>query len=107
VTNNPADIAPGAYGDQVAFMSNREGNWDIYVVGSDGSGLRRVTRDPANQGLPAWSPDGRALAYVSDQGGRWAVWAMAPDGSGKHRLFEIGGGGLAGDWFQERISWTR
>jgi TolB protein len=106
VTNDPADIAPAAHGGRVAFMSNREGNWDIYVVDSGSSELLRLTSDPANEGLPVWSPDGRALAYVSDRGGQWAVWVMAPDGTAKRMLFEVGGGGLARDWQQERISWA-
>jgi tetratricopeptide (TPR) repeat protein len=102
-------------GGQVAFMSKRDGNWEIYVVDLDGSGLQRLTRDPANDGLPAWSPDGRALAFVSDRGGSWAVWAMRPDGSGQRRLFDVGGpldGQVQGaaphethGWVEERISW--
>lgn len=106
LTANPADTAPAAFNGKVAFMSNREGNWDIYVVNDDGSGLIQLTRGSANEGLPAWAPNGRALAYVSDQGGRWAVWAMATDGSDPRQLFEIEGGGLADDWPQERISWA-
>jgi TolB protein len=106
VTNNSADTAPAVHEDKIAFMSRREGNWDVYVVNDDGSGLVRLTEGKANEGLPAWAPDGRALAYVSDQGGRWAVWAMAPDGSNKRQLFEIEGEGLAGDWPQQRISWA-
>ena len=106
LTTNATDTAPAAYNGRVAFMSNREGHWDIYIVDDDGSGLRRLTQSSANEGLPAWAPDGRALAYVSDQGGQWAVWVMAPDGSDQRQLYEIGGGGLAGDWPEERISWA-
>ncbi len=103
-------------GRQVAFMSLRDGNWEIYVVGTDGSGLQRLTHQPGNDGLPAWSPDGRQLAFVSDRSGRWAVWVMAPDGSGQRRLFDVGGP-LEGEvqnaapheihgWVEERISWA-
>jgi WD40 repeat protein len=103
-------------GQQVAFMSRRDGNWEVYVVNLDGSGLQRLTRDPANDGLPAWSPDGRTLAFVSDRDGRWAVWAMRPDGSWQRRLFDVGGpldGQVRGaashethGWVEERISWS-
>jgi Tol biopolymer transport system component len=86
-------------------MSNRDGNWEIYAMNSDGSGLRRLTQNAANDGLPAWSPDGKTIAFVSDQGGAWAVWAMSPDGSNRRKLFGIGGGGLAFNWQRERISW--
>ena len=106
VTTESQDSAPAVHGDRVAFMSNRGGNWEIYVVNLDGSGLVRLTNQAAHDGLPAWSPDGRTIAFVSDQGGVWAVWAVNADGSGRRKLFDLGGGGLAADWQQERISWT-
>ena len=86
-------------------MTDRDGNWEVYLVNADGSGLKRLTNRMANDGLPAWSPDGKTIAFVSDLGGVWAVWAMDPDGSNPRRLFDMGGGGLASDWLHERISW--
>ena len=105
---DPSATAPAwsPSGDEVAFMSNRDGNWELYVVNEDGSGLRRLTNNAANDGLPTWSPDGQSLAFVSDRGGVWAVWAIHPDGSGQRKLFDIGGGGLADDWQEEQISWA-
>jgi beta propeller repeat protein len=105
LTDRSEDTAPAAYGDKIAFMSNRDGNWEIYLMNGDGSGLKRLTNNAANDGLSVWSPDGRNIAFVSDQGGAWAVWAMSPDGSNRRKLFAIGGGGLAFDWQHERISW--
>jgi hypothetical protein len=112
---SPAPLEGGTGGKQVAFMSQRDGNWEVYVVNLDGSDLQRLTRNPANDGLPTWSPDGRYLAFVSDRTGRWAVWVMRPDGSGQQRLFDINGP-LDGQvhnaapyevqgWVEERISW--
>ena len=102
-------------GRRVAFMSQRDGNWEVYAVRIDGSGLRRLTHDPANDGLPTWSPDGRHIAFVSDRDGSWAVWVMEPDGSEQRRLFALGGP-LDGrvstaaphethGWVEECISW--
>jgi Tol biopolymer transport system component len=97
-------------------MSRRDGNWEIYLVNADGSGLQRLTNDPAEDGLPTWSPDGRALAFVSRRGGSWGMWAMAPNGSGQRLLFALEGSpdGFVGrdtntsrGWLEERISWTR
>lgn len=117
VTNVEADTAPSLSpdGSKVVFMSRREDNWDIYVVNVNGSGLQRLTKDPAQDGLPVWSPDGNAIAFVSDRGGVWAVWVMTPDGKGISQLFTIEGtpDGFVGNdtyasrgWAEERISWT-
>ena len=50
-------------GGEIAFVSSRHGNNEIYVVGADGQGLKRVTRDLAPKYRPAWSPDGERIAY--------------------------------------------
>jgi tetratricopeptide (TPR) repeat protein len=105
LTNKSEDTAPAAYGNKIAFMSNRQGNWEIYIINNDGSGLKRLTNNASNDGLPTWSPNGKTLAFVSNQGGPWAVWAMSPDGSNRRKLFDIGGGGLASDWQSEQIGW--
>ncbi|MBN1657380.1 MAG: PD40 domain-containing protein [Anaerolineae bacterium] len=106
LTDRKEDTAPSAHGDRLAFMSNREGNWEIYLINLDGSGLQRLTKNAANDGLPTWSPDGKTIAFVSDQGGAWAVWAMSLDGSNQRKLFPIGGGGLVSGWQSERIDWA-
>jgi TolB protein len=118
ITNVDEDTAPALSPDgrQVAFMSRREGNWEIYIINADGSDLQRLTNDPADDGLPTWSPDGNAIAFVSNRGGPWAVWAMTPDGSGQRQLFTMEGspdGQVGTDtfasrgWAEERISWTK
>ena len=106
LTDHADDTAPTAHGGKIAFMSNKDGNWEIYLINDDGSGLQRLTDNAANDGLPAWSPDGKTLAFVSNQGGAWAIWAMSPDGSNRRKLFNVGGGGLVFDWEHERISWA-
>jgi TolB protein len=85
--------APSPDGSQIAFMSDQDGNWEIYVVGTDSGGQKpkRLTNDSARDGLPAWLPDGQWLAFVTNRGGRWSVWAMRPDGSDVQKLFELGG----------------
>jgi TolB protein len=107
LTEHPGDTAPSVFGNRIAFMSNRHGNLEIYIMNLDGSGLKRLTNNAANDGLPIWSLDGKTIAFVSDQGGPWAIWAMSPDGSNRRKLFPIGGEGLTFDWQNERISWGR
>jgi tetratricopeptide (TPR) repeat protein len=106
LTDHPDDSAPDLHGNRLAFMSRRDGNWEIYVADAAGGSLQRLTDNQANDGLPTWSPDGQAIAFVSDRGGVWAVWVMSPDGSNCRKLFDVGGGGLLLDWQHERISWA-
>src|SRR5205809_7842958 len=59
---------------------------DIYVMNADGSGQRRVTRNPEYDGYPALSPDGRSIAFDSERQGKVALFVMDADGSGQRRL---------------------
>ncbi len=106
LTDHPSDTMPAVYGKRIVFMSSRAGNWDLYVVNVDGTGLRQLTDDPADEGLPTWAPDGSAIAFVSNKGGSWAVWMIRPDDRESHKLFELGGQGLADNWLQEQIGWA-
>jgi len=40
----------------ITFVSDRDGNWEIYVINADGTGLTRLTNDPRDDMLPAWAP---------------------------------------------------
>jgi len=44
------------YGGQVAYMSNKDGNWHIYVMDADGSNARRVTDGEGDNMFPSWRP---------------------------------------------------
>ena len=60
VTNMQPALSPD--GTRIAFSSNREGLFSIYVIGTDGEGLRRITNGPDSE--PAWSPDGTKIAFA-------------------------------------------
>ena len=50
---------------QLAFVSERDGLPQIYLIHQDGSGLRALTNEVEGACQPAWSPDGAQLAYIS------------------------------------------
>ena len=108
------DWSPAA--DQIVYQSPAGGSWDLYLIGADGSGQRRLTSDPGIEGLPVWSPDGAWIAYLSDAGGDWGIWIMRADGSQRQQLFSFDGGIFTPlavepypnrDWLDEQISWSR
>ena len=65
---------------QIAFSGTRGGITDLYIVGSDGKGLRQLTNDKYGDMQPAWSPDSRRIAFATDRGPETnlSVLKMAP-----------------------------
>ncbi len=50
---------------QIAFVTNRTGAMEIWLMNSDGSGLRKVTDIAEGACQPRWSPDGMKIVFVS------------------------------------------
>jgi hypothetical protein len=96
-TNDPAADENPAWSPgwaRIAFQSNRSGNWDIFTIRADcdpsttdasaACDLQQLTDDPADDMLPAWSPDGRWIAFVSTRGGKADIY-LVPAGGGRAR----------------------
>jgi dipeptidyl aminopeptidase/acylaminoacyl peptidase len=67
-------------GARIAFVSNREGNDEIYVMDADGSGQKRLTTDMDEDLSPTWSPDGSRIAFQSNRDGFNRIHVMDADG---------------------------
>ena len=65
-------------GARIAFSSTRggRGNYDIFVMQADGSGVTRLTDDPAADQDPAWAADGRSLFFTSERNGRGEIYRV-------------------------------
>jgi Tol biopolymer transport system component len=73
-------------GRWVVFESDRASFRDLYRIGPDGSGLRRLTENREGNFDPAVSPDGRWIAFASSRDGDAEVYVMRADGGGQRRL---------------------
>ncbi len=71
---------------QLAFISERDGNPEIYTIMADGSGLQRLTENNALEGSPRWSPDGARIAFHSDRDGNLEIYTMNDQGGDVRRL---------------------
>jgi len=90
-----AQATPSAVRGKIAFARYRFVDnplrREIWVSNPDGTGLRRVSKAPANvvDSSPSWSPDGKRLVFTrcsTDEGAGCAVWAVNADGTGQREL---------------------
>jgi YD repeat-containing protein len=81
-SSRPAGAAPHRAG-RIVFSTMD----DIYVVNADGTGLRQLTKGPAAEFDPSWSPDGHKIAYRAERGQQSAdIYVMNADGSAQRRI---------------------
>jgi TolB protein len=69
-------------GSQIAYLSNRDGNQEVYVMNIDGSNQKRLTKNSIREWGPAWSTDG-AKVFFSSQNvhGFYDLYKANKDGS--------------------------
>jgi TolB protein len=105
LTSDPSDTAPAwsPDGSQVAFVSSRSGNWEIYVVELATGAERRLTENAAIDVAPTWSPDGRRLAFLSNRDRAWAVYLLDVRSGQVQKL--IATGDAYPDPLTERLDW--
>lgn len=89
-----ADFEVSPDGKSIAFDSRGAAQDDLFIVQSDGSGLRQLMDDPPKDRHPSFSPDGRRLAFHSDRSGRYEIWTIAIDGSGLTQLTRTSGSSI-------------
>ncbi len=72
----------------ILFVSDRDGDSDIFAMRDDGSGVKNLTFHAGFDSDPAWSPDGTRIAFVSDRDGNGndEIHVMNRDGSGETRV---------------------
>jgi len=98
MTDNDAnDIEPQVSpdGESILFASNRDGNWDIFVMGNYsiffGTHQKNLTNNPAGDGFPSWSPDGKKIVFMSDRNGFQSIYTMNADGSNQEEVVSLPG----------------
>lgn len=71
---------------KIVFCSDRDGNWEIYLMNDDGTDQTNLTMEPGTDERPRFSPDGSKICFVSWRTGTQQVFTMNPDGSDVRQL---------------------
>src|SRR5688572_24520881 len=77
-------------GRWLVFESRRHGNAELYIIGADGTGERRLTWSGGEDTHPSWSPDGSTIVFDSNRDGVWNLYTIRPDGTAERRLTHPG-----------------
>lgn len=95
-------------GKSIAFtqQDSVRGDWDAYVVRSDGTALQKLMDNPENDGLPNWSPDSTVMVFESFRNNSPSIYVVNADGSGLRPLVDAVGSGPAWSPDGKSVSFT-
>jgi TolB protein len=86
-------------GQRLAFRRMLgETNSEVFVADVDGKHATNLTKSPAFDGWPRWSPDGRWIAFASNKSLNTQIYVMRPDGTEVHRVAPTEGRATAPVW---------
>ena len=75
-----------AYSVTYYSVPQDKSNTELFVMNTDGSDNRQITRSAFREGEPAWIKEGTKLAFLCNEGGSSQVWEMNPDGTARQQL---------------------
>ena len=73
-------------GERIAFISNADGDFEIYVMNYDGSNVKKITDNTYNETIVEWSPDGKQFLFSSDRDEQVDIYVMNTDGSNVRKI---------------------
>jgi Tol biopolymer transport system component/DNA-binding winged helix-turn-helix (wHTH) protein len=76
-------------GQRIAYASDRDGNFDIWVQSLGDDRASKLSSSPAHDWEPAWSPDGKEIAYRSERDGG-GLFVVSSTGGEERRLTNFG-----------------
>jgi len=103
----PLHLAWSPDGEDIAFISDRDGNAEIYVMDQDGGNIQQLTFNDNQDEWPVWSPEGNNIAFHSNRYGDYEIFLVNIDGSDVIQLTSNLGISTEPDWSLDgRIAFT-
>jgi len=92
LSNDPSEDRYASYspsGDKILFESNRNGNWDIFVMDADGRNQKQLTTSVADDRRPDWHPSAKKILFESDREEKNQLYEFTMR-NGQERKIELG-----------------
>lgn len=80
-------------GSRIAFLSDRTGSDEVFVISTDGTGERQLTTTPEEKSALAWSRDGKEILFSDFANDTSHLYAINPDGTKLRELAKVSGRG--------------
>lgn len=101
--SNPV-ISPD--GKRIAFLSDRDGNENIYVMDADGTHVTQLTKTADKKGVPVWSPNGKLLRFFVSQKDLSLIYAIDVKKSQVKEIGRVPGRGVRIASDGKRVLWA-
>ena len=82
-------------GSRIAFLSQRDGTDDLYVMNSDGNHVLRLTQTPEAERQPSWSADGKAVRFSVWDKDSSRMYAVDAEGGNVNEIGKVQGRSVA------------
>ncbi len=70
-------------------LEANKGRTDLWLVRTDGTGLRRLTSHPEGDSNPRWAPDSKSVWFISTRSDSAQVWRIRVDGGEAQRVTDL------------------
>jgi TolB protein len=78
-----------------------ENDSEVFIANSDGSQPLNLTNNPAFDGWPSWSPDGKSIAFASNRNRNYEIYIMDSDGKNVRKVANTEGRATAPQWAKD------
>ncbi len=80
------------YGVTFISIEHNKGNRELFVVNTDGTNKKQITRTPQSEQNAVWLKNGNEIAFLTSESGSSQIWVMNADGTNRRQVSNYEGG---------------